>query len=99
MIYQLTNKFKKISETVGTVQNASIFTVELSNKNEYDSGILLYPRQTYSFSNTTIYLRCIEGVAKVRVVPIVGTSGSGSSSGSVETFDNDDLDDIFNDNP
>lgn len=85
MLYQLNNKFTKINELSGTVQNSSIFTVEMSNKNEIDSGILLYPRQSYSFSNTTIYLRCIEGAATVRVVTFGVNSGSGGGGGSVLT--------------
>ena len=81
MLYQLTNNFTRINELSGTVQNSSIFTVEMSNKNEIDSGILLYPRQSYSFSNTTIYLRCIEGAATVRVVTFGVNSGSGGGGG------------------
>ena len=77
MLYQLTNNFTRINESSGTVQNSSIFTIEVSNKNEVDSGILLYPRQSYSFNNTTIYLRCIEGAATVRVVTFGVNSGSG----------------------
>ena len=104
MFYQLTSQFKKINQTSGTVQNASIFTLEMSNKDEADSGILIYPKQACSFTNTPIYLRCIEGAAKARVVPFIansgGTNAGGGSSGGdvVETFDNDDLDDIFKDN-
>lgn len=104
MIYQLSSKFTKIKETKGTVQNASIFTLEMSNKSEADSGILIYPKQICSFTGTTIYLRCIEGSAKVRVVPFLANSGGTSSGGSSsavddETFDDGDIDDIFNDKP
>ena len=66
MFYQLTSDFLKLNETTGTVQNSSVFTIELSNKKEFDSGILLFPRQYYSFSNTTLYARCIEGAVKKR---------------------------------
>ena len=104
MIYRLSPDFIKIKETKGTVQNASIFTLEMSNKNEAGSGILIYPKQICSFANSTIYLRCIEGAAKARVVPFLANSGGTSSGGSSsatddETFDDSDIDDIFNDKP
>lgn len=82
MFYQLTNNFQKLTEKSGTVQNSSIFTVEISNEQEADSGILLYPRQYYSYSDETLYARCIEGSVKIRVVPFIVSQGSGGSSGS-----------------
>ena len=71
MIYQLGNDFTQISETTGTIQNTShINTVEMSNSTVEGSGILIYPLQTKSFNNKTIYLRCYEnGGAEVRVIP------------------------------
>lgn len=87
MIYQLTNEFRKLNEKSGTVQNSSVFTVELSNKKEFDSGILLFPRQYYSFSGETLYARCIEGTVKIRVVPFIVSQGSGGSSGGSSSSD------------
>ena len=78
MIYQLGNDFTQISETTGTIQNTShINTVEMSNSTVEGSGILIYPLQTKSFNNKTIYLRCYEnGGAEVRVIPFeVGAEG------------------------
>lgn len=78
MIYQLGNDFTQISETTGTIQNTShINTVEMSQSNVKDSGIFIYPLQTKSFSNKTIYLRCVDGAgAEARVLPFeVGTGG------------------------
>ena len=78
MIYQLGNDFTQISETTGTIQNTShINTVEMSNSTVEGSGILIYPLQTKSYSNKTIYLRCYEnGGAEVRVIPFeVGAEG------------------------
>lgn len=106
MFYQLTPNFTKLKETKGTVQNLGICALEMSNKNEVDSGILVFPQQTCSFTNTVIYLRCVEGTAKARVVPFIANAGGAasggggsSSGGDVETFDNDDINDIFNDKP
>lgn len=101
MIYSVTNEFLKITETTGTIQNSSyIFDIEISHKPENDSGILLRPLNKYSFSDQTIYLRCIGGAAEVRVVPFtvdMGTAASSASSSAFDTFDQGDLDDIFKD--
>lgn len=78
MIYQLTKSFTKITETTGTVQNSSqIYTLEMSQSNVKDSGIFIYPLQSKSFSNKTIYLRCVDGAgAEARVIPFeVGAEG------------------------
>lgn len=70
MIYSLTENFTQISETTGTIQNAShIGTIEMSDSNAPDSGILIYPLQKVSFSDQTVYLRCIDGYAEARVLP------------------------------
>lgn len=70
MLYSLTNEFTQIAETTGTIQNAShVGTIEMSNSNTPDSGILIYPLQKVSFSDQTIYLRCIDGYAEARVLP------------------------------
>lgn len=100
MIYNVTDQFVQINETSGTIQNTSfIYDVEVSHKAEVNSGILLRPLNKYSFSDQTIYLRCIDGRADVRVVPFLVDMGVGlSSSGSVsgfDTFTDDDVADIF----
>lgn len=71
MIYQLSKNFTQIAETTGTIQNTShIYTLEMSPSNVKDSGIFIYPLQTKSFSNQTIYLRCVDGAgAEARVIP------------------------------
>ena len=44
MIYNVTNDFTQLAETAGTIQNNSyIYPVEVSDRAEADSGILLYP--------------------------------------------------------
>ncbi len=79
MIYQLTKDFTKITETTGTVQNTShIYTLEMSQSNVKDSGIFIYPLQSKSFSNKTIYLRCVDGAgAEARVIPFEVGAGGG----------------------
>ena len=101
MRYTVTTDFIKISETVGTIQNLShIYNIEVSNKAELDSGILLHPLNKFTFNDETIFLRCVDGTAEVRVVPfLVDTFGGtvqGGTSGGFDTFDDSDVDDIFN---
>lgn len=71
MLYQLSSDFIKISETFGTVQNTSaVHTIEMSQSDAPNSGILIYPLQKHSFKDTAIFLRCTDGgSAIVRVVP------------------------------
>lgn len=100
MIYSATEDFIKITETSGTIQNSSfIFDVELSHKPEVDSGILLRPLNKFSFSDQTIYIRAIGGRADCRVIPFLVDAGAGgSSTGSIsgfDSFDQDDVDDMF----
>lgn len=94
MIYTITTEFTKLNETQGTVQNPSnIFTLELSDSNVPDSGVLIYPLNQLSFSGTK-YLRCIDGNTQARVVSFAAVPNSGTSSDdSVE----DVIDDIWND--
>lgn len=79
MIYHVANDFIKINETSGTIQNTSnIYTIEISDSSEVDSGILLYPLNQISFSGER-YLRCQDnGKVAVRVVPF-GNHTSGDS--------------------
>lgn len=100
MLYRVNSDFIKISETSGTIQNTSrVFDLEVSNQPEPNSGIILFGLNKFSFSNETIYLRCIDGVADVRVVPFVtDSSGGGSSSTSGDNFtDDSDMENAFND--
>ncbi len=70
MLYSLTGEFTQITETTGTIQNSShVGIIEMSNSDTPDSGILIYPLQKVSFSDQTIYLRCIDGYAEARVLP------------------------------
>lgn len=82
MIYTCGHEFIKIDETSGTVQNESnINTIEMSQSNEPNSGILIYPLQKHSFNDSDIYLRCVDGAARARVVPFkVDEKGGGSGN-------------------
>lgn len=80
MRYVVTDQFTKISETAGTIQNVgNVYPVEISDKAEADSGILLYPLNKISFSDKTLYMRCVEagGQAEIHVVPFTVDSDSG----------------------
>lgn len=102
MLYNVTNDFVKIDETSGTIQNNSrIFDIEISHKTEADSGILLRTLNKYTFTDQTIYVRCIDkgGRAEVRVVPFIVDSGGvisgGGSSITYDHFTDEDIDDVL----
>lgn len=71
MKYVVTDAFTKVSETTGTIQNASRSNlVEISNSSVKGSGIVLEPYEKFTYSNKTIYARCADGKgAQVFVVP------------------------------
>lgn len=80
MIYTINSEFTKLNETQGTVQNSSNgCTLELSDSNVPDSGILIYPLNKVSFSGEK-YLRCVDGAAWARVVPFVLDAEGGDDS-------------------
>lgn len=92
MIYNVTNEFTQLAESAGTIQNNSyIYPVEISDRAEVDSGILLYPLNKFSFSGTKLYMRCVDGGAwaEIRVVPFV-VDFDGTASASEQTTDNPD---------
>ena len=102
MRYLLSKEFTKISETSGTIQNASnIRTLEMSTFAVPNSGIFIAPLQTHTFTDTTIYLRCVDGWAQACVVPFVvdGGNSSGSSDTSSDSSNYDEVTgDIWGDN-
>lgn len=106
MRYVVSGDFTKISETSGTIQNVgNVYPVEISDKDEADSGILLYPLNKISFTDKTLYIRCTEanGQAEIHVVPFTVDLGGGTSSGGTSAPTNvatdeqigDILDDLF----
>ena len=73
---QLSKEFTKLSETSGSIQNTSSkFTLELSNRNELNSGIFIYPNRRCSFKNTQAYLRCVNGYVLANIESGGGSSG------------------------
>ena len=101
MRYNVTGEFTKISETAGTIQNVSnIYPVEVSDKAEADSGIFLYPLNKFSFSDKTLFVRCVDinGHAEIRVTEFPVDSGSVSTGGSSANVATDEqVDDILDD--
>ena len=101
MRYQVTKDFIKIDETSGTLQNPSkIRTLEMNSTGNPNSGILISPLQKVSFQDTTIYVRCIDGLGEVRVVPFLvdvveGVASGGGSSISYDHFTDEDIDDVL----
>ena len=93
MLYTITSEFTKLNESQGTVQNSSnIYTLELSDSTEPDSGVLIFPLNKLSFSGTK-YLRCIDGNSQARVVSFAEIA---ASSGSSVDDTADVIDDIWN---
>lgn len=95
MFYYLKSDFVEVTEPAGIIQNLSPYTIEVSTTNTEGSGDLLLPNQTYFFNTAPIYMRCIDGTAKTRVITAGNDScccntnllcpccdGSGGSSGS-----------------
>ena len=105
MRYIVTNEFTKISEIAGTIQNASnVYTVEVSDKAEAGSGILLFPLNRFSFNDAVLFLRCVDmgGRAEILVSPFtvdmgIGVISGGASSGNQSFNETTDVDDIFKD--
>ena len=80
MRYTVTSDFIKISESAGTIQNTSqIYTLEVSAYRTKDSGILVYPLNSITFSGSPVYVRCVDtnGFIDVRVATF--TVGGASS--------------------
>lgn len=103
MRYNVTSEFVKISETSGTIQNVSnVYPVEVSDKAEAGSGILLYPLNRFSFNEALLFVRCIDsnGHAEILVTPFVvdmgvGVISGGASSGTQSLNDTTDVEDVF----
>ena len=69
MILEVAKEFKPLGITSGIIQNTStISTLEISDTNEFGSGIFIYPLCEHAFTDKTLYVRCIDGTARVRIV-------------------------------
>ena len=75
--------FTKINETSGTIQNISGYEVELNTTQEHDTGLILYPRQRFSFNQQIYVARATGevGVPVVATVPFMECCGGGSGGG------------------
>ena len=87
---QLSKEFIKLDETTGTIQNTSDnFTLELSSKNELNSGIFIYPHRQCSFKNTPVYLRCVNGYVLANIETFNLESGGNISASITVDVAND----------
>lgn len=101
--YELDNEsFTRIAEESGTVVNISNARVELSETAERGTGVVLYPRQSYPFSGTTLYAARERGEAcpaAIAVGPPPPTGGGGGGGGDDEYATDADigemLDEVF----
>ena len=83
MLYlHLKKDFVWLEEPTGIIQNLSPFTLEVSTTDEPDSGIPILPHKNHFF-NEPVYVRCIDGVAKARVI----TAGVNSCDATDLNFD------------
>ena len=57
MVYKISaDSFTKINERSGTLQNIdSGYSIEMSDNENFDNGILVYPHQKHTFHNTDVY--------------------------------------------
>ena len=96
MKYIATRKtFTRINETSGTLQNTSkISDVEVSNEAVENTGIILAPQDKFSFSDATLYVRCVGGGgAEIRVVPFMLDFGISQGGTSTATDTDAEVDD------
>ena len=100
MRYNVTNELTKISETAGTIQNVSnVYPVEVSDKAEAGSGILLFPLNQFSFNAPTLYMRCTDagGWAECRVVTFISGNNFTTSGESAEGNEDDAVEQMLSD--
>ena len=83
MLYYLKNNFVQIDEPAGIIQNLSPFTLEVSTTDAPNSGDLIPAHKAHYFNDAPIFVRCIDGTAKTRVL----TAGDNSYDVSAMNFD------------
>ena len=85
------NRFIEITETSGTIQNDSATVIEISNTQEQNSGIRLYPHESKSFDPMPKYARAIgdKGPAVLRVVTFMETVPDGDDGPSSDDIATD----------
>lgn len=68
MIIEVGKTFEPITITSGIIQNTSrIYTLELSETAEEGDGVFIYPLHEHVFTEKQLFVRCVDGTARVRV--------------------------------
>lgn len=82
------DNFTKITETKGTIQNISkTLTIEVSETQTKNSGVLLPPMGKIQFDGNSVYARCVDGAgAEARVIPFEVVAGGGDGGGVTADF-------------
>ena len=95
------NRFIEIAETSGTIQNDSTVVVEISNSQEANSGIRLYPHESKSFDPMPKYARAVGGNGKgvLHVVTFMETvpDGDGGEVPEDEIATDQEVEDMLDD--
>ena len=95
--YVLTDEFQKIQEDTGTAINISGVEIEISEKAEARSGIILYPQKKVLFSGKTLYAARAAGEVGFGILGVIPVSGEGSTNITIndETASNSDIESII----
>ena len=98
--YIVPQEFISIAEKSGTIQNDSSVVVEISNTQEPNSGIRLYPHESKSFDPMPKYARAIgnKGPGVLHVVDFMETVPDGEGEVSPDDVATDEeIDDLIDD--
>ena len=112
MRYTVTSEFTTLNEKSGLIQNTSnIYTLEVSPVKTKDSGVLVYPLNSVSFSGSPVYVRCVDGgIIDLRVADLNFDSSTADDNPNTVIIDgvqytvesdtgmNSSIDDAFNGN-
>ena len=95
-------EFTEIAEKSGTIQNVSSIVVEITNKQEANTGIRLYPQESKAFDPMPKYARAIgeKGPGVLHVADFMETVPDGEGEISpdqiaTDTEFNEMMDDVF----
>ncbi len=99
MRYIVSAGWVTLSESTGTIQNASTVPVELSTAPTANSGITLAPGESRQYEEMPKYVRALSNIGPA-VLNVVTFRESGSGGGGDEEFATDAevdemLDDVF----
>ena len=88
--------FTAINETSGTLVNISNVPAEISMTEEFGTGIILFPRQHFSFAKQIYAARAPSFFGRAIIASI--ETGYSADSSSSEPFTDGDIDDALGDN-